>query len=406
MSEGSPDTDPQPDRGPLGWIAFVLYGGGATGWPGFIRNLIVIISIAMVFRWAVIEPYRIPSGSMEPTLHGDPRWWVGDRVFVNKWVYGLRVPFKNARLWKGEDPQRFDIVVFKSVEEDAQYPILVKRVIGLPGERVAIRSGRIWIDGEPIEMPPDLKENFYTTYGRYGVLDDEEHSHVPEGHYLVMGDNSPHSRDGREFGWLPHENILGRVASIWWPIGRIRDFTGFSDTLWWRTFTAIAVSYVIWRMFFGRSWPVWGTVLGPNLAPRSKLYINRIVFGWHFPLTRIRIIPGRTPRRGELVAFYADWENDLVVLAGRVVAMPGEAVSIHGGRIYVNEEDAGPAPADAEDEWSVDAGGGYVILSDDKKHLPDSRAVGRVRGSDLIGPAPFIWWPPAKWGAVPPRIAE
>ena len=387
----------------IDWASVILHGHGGPGWLTFTRNLLVIIGIALIFRWLVVEPYRIPSGSMEPTLHGDPRWWVGDRVFVNKYVYGHRYPFINKRIWKGQEPERFDIVVFKSAEEDPEFPILVKRLIGLPGDKILIRGGRIFVNDEPLEMPPDLAANYYTTYGRYGVSETDEFMVVPDGHYLVLGDNSAHSRDGRVFGWLPNENIVGRVASIWWPIGRWRDFTGFSDTWWWRISSALVVTYLVWRMFFGRSWPVHGNVLGNALAPRAQLYINRIVFGWHFPLSRLRIIPGRKARRGELVAYYADWEQDLVVLAVRIIAMPGESVRITDADILVNDERIGSAPADGVTLEEESDTNGYFILAENADELPDSRVLGRVRRSDLIGPAPFIWWPPAKWGAIPPR---
>lgn len=395
-------TSPEKKDTGIDWIAVILHGHGGPGWLTFTRNLLLIVGVALIFRWLVVEPYRIPSGSMEPTLHGDPRWWVGDRVFVNKFVYGHRYPFFNKRIWKGKEPERFDVVVFKSAEDNAEFPILVKRLIGLPGERILIRGGRIHVNGEPVEMPPDLVDNYYTTYGNYGVTDNDEFSLVPEGHYLVLGDNSPHSRDGRVFGWLPNENLVGRVASIWWPIPRWHDFTGFSKTYWWRIFSACIVTYLIWRIFFGRSWPVHGAVLGDKLAPRAHLYINRIVFGWHFPLSRLRIIPGRTARRGEMVAYYADWEKDLVVLAGRIIALPGEAILVSDGHLKMNGAHISGSPVDALDygETSTD---GFFILSEDPEDLPDSRRVGRVRKSDLIGPAPFVWWPPSKWGSVPPR---
>src|SRR5262249_43818122 len=126
-------------------------------------------------------------------------------------------------------------------EPDAIHPTLVKRIVGMPGETISIHDGKVFADGKELTPPPGMPENQYYTSGesrsgmKYGVRPEPEFSQVPEGHYLVLGDNSGNSRDGRYFGWLPEENIVGRVACIWWPPQRGRDFTGFTKTLWWHT---------------------------------------------------------------------------------------------------------------------------------------------------------------------------
>ena len=222
------------------------------------RSLGYALALALLIRWPIAEPYRIPSDSMYPTLDGAEGFGAGDRVFVNKWIYGVRVPFMNARLWYGQPPQRWDIVVFKAVEEDAQHPTLVKRIVGMPGERLHIMNGRVWrffkpedsiptpeeasdydwdearnlnVPGQsekwtfvPLHIPDSLpKDQRYIApdplmYGAHYAIDlDDEHSYIPQGHYLMMGDNSANSRDGRYWGWVPNENMVGRVASIWWP---------------------------------------------------------------------------------------------------------------------------------------------------------------------------------------------
>ena len=145
----------------------------------------------------------------------------------------------NKRIWHGQKPQRWDIVVFKTIEENAQHGTLVKRVVGLPGERVEIKAteedverarlqgrrplyGTLFINGEKVAIPdfmPDVPGYTIATHPGmcYGVRPEEEFAVVPEGHYLVLGDNSANSRDGRYFGWLPEDHIVGRVASVWWP---------------------------------------------------------------------------------------------------------------------------------------------------------------------------------------------
>jgi len=193
------------------------------------------VSVAFVVRWIAIEPYKIPSASMRPAL--EP----GDRIFVNKWVYGLRFPLNGMRvpfttrgvryaarrLWRGRRPERGDIVVFRTVEEGETHDILVKRVVGKPGEHILIRDGRIHVNGTPLETPPSIARNYYTAprgfpVMHYGISGGKTYSLVPPDHYLLLGDNSAASRDGRLFGWVPDEHILGRVCAIWWPIRRWR----------------------------------------------------------------------------------------------------------------------------------------------------------------------------------------
>ena len=117
-----------------------------------------LIVLILVLRWAFVELYRIPSSSMEPTLHGDPRFFHGDRVAVNKLVFGPRVPFTTIRLLPLSAPKRWDIVVFNAVDPDAPHKILIKRVVGLPGERVNISDGKVYADGAALAPPEKLRE--------------------------------------------------------------------------------------------------------------------------------------------------------------------------------------------------------------------------------------------------------
>ena len=118
---------------------------------------VCIILAVLLIRWLVFESYQIPTGSMEPTLHGDPRFLRGDRVGVNKLIYGPRLPFMNKRLVHLGEPQRWDIVVFNTVDPKAEHPTLVKRIVGLPGERIHIADGKICVNGTPVEPPESLR---------------------------------------------------------------------------------------------------------------------------------------------------------------------------------------------------------------------------------------------------------
>lgn len=398
--------------GIIQWALGYMTADAARDWN---KSLIFALALALLIRWPIAEPYRIPSGSMETTLHGDPNFGKGDRVFVNKWIYGVRYPFLNKRIWYGNAPQRWDIVVFKSVEPDAEHPTLVKRIVGMPGEQIHISGGRVYIDGEPLEipdfMPPDT---FYTSgYGmRYGVLPEPEYSRIPDGHYLVLGDNSAHSRDGRYFGWLPNEHIVGRVASIWWPPARWRDFTGFSGSWWWNGMLLLLAGYTAVRLFAGRSWPV----LNAARNGVDHLFINFLAFGFRVPFTLWKIRHWGAPRRGDLVLYRPAGEarNDHELLIGRVAALGGEEVAIDGDRLHINGAPLNGAawaatpirplednlhrfarPGAPETENRVPEGALFLISDcPDVEGAIDSRTMGFIPERDLFGRAACVWWPP------------
>ncbi len=154
---------PDPDAGPSALVRAIQSFTGPWTW----RNLfswVGLVGAVLLIKGCFVDQYTIPTGSMEPTLMGNPRFFRGDRVVVNKWVFGPRIPFTKIRLWKGEDPKRWDIVVFKSVDPKSKHPVLIKRVVGLPGETVHIQDGALYINGKK-EDPPEALRNVlhYTT---------------------------------------------------------------------------------------------------------------------------------------------------------------------------------------------------------------------------------------------------
>jgi signal peptidase I len=158
--------------------------------------VILLISFALVFgfvRPVIAAPFYIGSESMVPTLE------VWDRVLINKLAYDLA------------EPGRGDIVLFES-PEGGEDP-LIKRVIGLPREKIELRNGRLFVNGEPTEEPY-LRGRMpgVTSYGPV---------RVPEGHVFVMGDNRPNSFDSRFFGSVPDENLIGEALFRFWPPGRV-----------------------------------------------------------------------------------------------------------------------------------------------------------------------------------------
>lgn len=431
----------------VGFLAALAAGmvwltGGAS-WDNvwdWTKSLTLAISLALLFRWPIGEPYRIPSGSMEPTLHGDPGFLRGDRVWVNKYVYGVRFPLNRAhipftditiryadrRIWRGQDPKRWDVVVFKSAEENPQHNTLIKRIVGLPGERIHIANGKVYANGRELQLPSDMPDLYYTEpegfYSgmTYGILEDDAHALVPPDHYLVLGDNSGHSRDGRFWGWLPNENIVGRAASIWWPPSRWRDFTGFSKTWWWRSLLTFLAVLTAARLFLGRSWR---TCPRPEDASQKPLhlYVDRLVFGLPIPFTRKRFYHGRSPRRGEPILYRARDKDrgEELLLVGRVAGLPGERVFLEDGKLLVNDAPVdGPAciaegsfpPSDGmglyarskTKQYATVPEGHYFILRDDawSEGALDGRTTGWTARNDLVGVCRAVWWPPSRWGGI------
>ena len=436
-------------------VGLAIFGGHLWFFSGMPRDQIVswlksetfAFTLALLIRWPFAEPYRIPSGSMEPTLHGDDRIFRGDRVFVNKWIYGVRFPFINKRIWYGQKPQRWDIVVFKSVEKDTVHRTLVKRIVGLPGERIEVKNGRVYADGTPLEIPDSLPEGqVYATPYRmpapltrpfneipwqakpmiFGIRPEDEYALVPQGHYLVMGDNSRNSRDGRYFGWMPNEHLVGRVACIWWPPARWRDFTGFSATWWWRSIVAVVAVLCFVRLLAGRSW----AVLGPGGKGVDHLFINFVSYGLRIPCTRWWLIQWGRPKHGDLVLYRPRSEAAPrnTFLIGRIAGLPGEKVSIVDGKLQVDgvlveEAEWGAAGGYGSQDPNAFYGrsksknyskvpeGKYFILSDktdepqdsdasDEQDLLDSRVLGWISHAEFIGRAMAVWWPPTRWRRI------
>lgn len=196
----------------------------------FSRSFFPIVLVVLLFRSFAYEPFRIPSSSMMPTLR------VGDFIFVSKFSYGLRLPVLNTKILALGEPERGDVAVFRLPSDPATN--YIKRIIGVPGDVVSMREKRLWINGEqvPLELHDERVDvecggfwfsarpatetiglNSHTIY----LGDQRDRSSpflnrpVPEGQYLVMGDNRDCSRDGRVIGYIPEGNLVGRAVRIW-----------------------------------------------------------------------------------------------------------------------------------------------------------------------------------------------
>jgi len=194
----------------------------------YARSFFPVILVVLLLRSFLVEPFRIPSGSMMPTLLD------GDFILVNKFSYGLRLPILGTELLEIDEPARGDVVVFRYPGDTSID--FIKRVIGLPGDRVAYYRDRLTINGEPVS------QRLLGTYSASGVamsmsgaslrletIDGVEHEIledprrfaregvyiIPEGEYFVMGDNRDNSNDSRFWGTVPEENLVGKAFMIW-----------------------------------------------------------------------------------------------------------------------------------------------------------------------------------------------
>jgi len=200
----------------------------------YARSFFPVILVVLILRSFLFEPFRIPSGSMIPTLK------VGDFILVNKYEYGIRLPVINAKIFNVGDPERGDVVVFRFPKDPSvDY---IKRVIGLPGDRVAYRGKNVYVngkrlavsmigpytetkDGMPIPGANRLNEdnNADKSYEILIQSNSQQHAYsgewvVPEGKYFVMGDNRDNSNDSRFWGFVPEENLVGKAFMIWMNI--------------------------------------------------------------------------------------------------------------------------------------------------------------------------------------------
>ena len=170
-------------------------------WKNWGEPFLVAAVLAFAIRTFLLGPYKIPTGSMRMTF------LEGDRIFVDKVSYRFH------------HPERGDIIVFK-------YPLdrkkdFVKRLVGLPGDKIKIDSGKLIINGKEMDNPPFSEHYYYNRndwpYGKEGQI-----IVVPEKNYFAMGDNSAQSSDSRYWGFVPEKNMVGKAFFIWWPLNRVK----------------------------------------------------------------------------------------------------------------------------------------------------------------------------------------
>lgn len=194
----------------------------------YARSFFPIFLFVLILRSFIVEPFRIPSASMMPTL------LIGDFILVNKYEYGIRLPVLNSKIIDNETPERGDIIVFRyPVNPDIPY---IKRVVGLPGDHVAYYDKTLYINGKPMEQDilgaynavgsgnmmdgvslriEDLLTMEHLILVDTGAFSPAVEGTVPAGHYFVLGDNRDNSKDSRYWGFVPDTNLVGRAFMIW-----------------------------------------------------------------------------------------------------------------------------------------------------------------------------------------------
>ena len=224
-------------------------------WLDWTAGLFPVIIVVFLLRSFLFEPFKIPSGSMIPTLH------IGDLILVNKFHYGVRLPVINRKITEGNAPARGDVMVFRYPPKPSlDY---IKRVVGVPGDEVAYLNKRLTVNGQPVptnQLPDFFDEDAMRYFKqleedvgtkKYHILNDDDRPafipgaddfagrdgcrysiegvvcKVPAGHYFMMGDNRDNSLDSRYWGFVPDQNIVGKAFFVWMNFGNIKRIGAF-----------------------------------------------------------------------------------------------------------------------------------------------------------------------------------
>jgi signal peptidase I len=174
----------------------------------YAEAIIIAILIALFIKAFIIQAFKIPSGSMIPTLQ------IGDHILVNKFIYGIKVPFLRNTLVDIKEPERGDIIVF--IYPDDRSKDFIKRVVGIGGDQIEIRNKKIFLNGLPFNDGHGVYSDDFIIPGSIQPRDNFGPVTVPKDSYFVMGDNRDQSADSRYWGFVPSKDVLGKAFIIYW----------------------------------------------------------------------------------------------------------------------------------------------------------------------------------------------
>jgi signal peptidase I len=173
----------------------------------YAESIVIAVLLALVIRTFIVQAFKIPSGSMEDTLA------VGDHILVNKFIYGLKIPF-DGRVLKLRDPHRGDVIVFEYPEDPSKD--FIKRVIGVPGDTVEVKDKRVYVNGKLYANPHEVHKEKEVIPKELNPRDNKEAVQVPADSYFVMGDNRDRSYDSRFWGFVKTDKIKGLAFIKYW----------------------------------------------------------------------------------------------------------------------------------------------------------------------------------------------
>lgn len=174
----------------------------------YAESILWAVVLAMIIRTCVVQSFKIPSGSMEDTLV------IGDCLLVNKFIYGIKVPFTDLRLPRLRDPERGDVIVFRYPEDRSKD--FIKRLIGVPGDQIQVRDKRVYVNGSLYQNPHEVHKDPQIMPRALNQRDNFGPVTVPANAYFVMGDNRDNSYDSRFWGFVPKADLVGRAFIKYW----------------------------------------------------------------------------------------------------------------------------------------------------------------------------------------------
>jgi len=174
----------------------------------YAEAIAIAVVLALVIRTYIVQAYKIPSGSMLETLQ------IGDHLLVNKFIFGIPIPFTHARILPLRDVRRGDVVVFKYPEDETKD--FIKRVVGLPGDTIEVIDKTVYLNGKPYTIPSEQHTDPLTYPAELQPRDNLGQITVPPDSFFMMGDNRDHSLDSRFWGFVRRDELLGKAVVIYW----------------------------------------------------------------------------------------------------------------------------------------------------------------------------------------------